>query len=80
MKVRDWMTAEPLTVSPRTTVADARRLMEAEGFRHLPVVDGNRLIGIISDRDVGIGDAQLRAATQADGVDDLLGMTGRSSR
>ena len=73
MKVSDWMTAEPFTMSPGTTVAEARRLMEAGGFRHLPVVDGNRLIGIISDRDVGIGDAQLRAATQVDGVEDLLG-------
>jgi acetoin utilization protein AcuB len=72
MKVRDWMTVDPVTVSPDTTVAEARSVMEADGFRHLPVVAGGRLIGIVSDRDVAIKEPALRAAVRQHNVEDLL--------
>lgn len=72
MKVRDWMSPDPVTVSPDTTVAEARALMEAEGFRHLPVVTGGTLLGIVSDRDVAIKDAALRAAIRQRTVEGLL--------
>ncbi|HUH08614.1 MAG TPA: CBS domain-containing protein [Egibacteraceae bacterium] len=59
MRVRDWMSPDPITVTPFTDVAEARRLLHRYGIRHLPVVDHGRVAGIISDRDVQITDAAL---------------------
>jgi acetoin utilization protein AcuB len=56
------MSPDPVSVSPEATVAEARELLESQGFRHLLVVADDRLIGIISDRDVAISAAALRAA------------------
>ena len=52
MKVRELMTGAPITVSPETSVFDARRLMLKERIRHLLVTDDRRLVGIITDRDI----------------------------
>jgi acetoin utilization protein AcuB len=50
--VRDYMVS-PVTAVPETTsLLDAVLLMRRSGFRHLPVVDGERLVGIITDRDL----------------------------
>lgn len=63
MKVRDWMSAEPVTATPEMTVSQARSIMQDRGVRHLPVVDRRRhVVGIVSDRDVMITDDELRAA------------------
>ena len=51
-RVREWMTAEPIAVSESTTADEAARLMVENGFRHLPVVDGERTLGVVSLRDV----------------------------
>ena len=51
-RVREWMTAEPVTLPPTATAEEAGRLMLEHGFRHVPVVDNGRAIGIISIRDV----------------------------
>jgi len=51
-EVQDWMTPAPETVAPDCTVAVARRTMDSGGFRHLPVVEQGRVIGIVSDRDL----------------------------
>ena len=50
--VNDWMIAKPTTVAPSTPMLEAERIMRQEGFRHLPVVEGDVLVGIISDRDL----------------------------
>jgi CBS domain-containing protein len=50
--VSEWMTKDPLTVPPDTAVEEALREMFDHGFRHLPVVDGDRVIGIVSMRDL----------------------------
>jgi CBS domain-containing protein len=51
-RVREWMTADPVTASESTSPQDAARIMVEEGFRHLPVVEDDRAVGIISIRDV----------------------------
>jgi CBS domain-containing protein len=53
-----WMTGGPLTIAPDATVDDALQLMVDGEFRHLPVVDGERLVGMVSMRD--ISGARLR--------------------
>jgi CBS domain-containing protein len=51
-RVREWMTADPITATIETSVEDAGLTMLEHGFRHLPVVEGERAIGILSIRDV----------------------------
>lgn len=72
MQVRDWMSTDPVTVAVDDTVSHARRLLDTEGVRHLPVIDDMRLVGIISDRDVAIREAALRDAILRHEVATLL--------
>jgi CBS domain-containing protein len=51
-RVRDWMTADPKTASPQTPPEEAARVMVEHGFRHLPVVEDEQAVGIVSIRDV----------------------------
>jgi len=50
--VGEWMTKDPQTASAEMDSGEAAQIMAAQGFRHLPVVDGNSVIGIVSLRDV----------------------------
>ena len=50
--VTHWMTADPTMVGPDTTVEEALGLMRTGGFRHLPVREGERVVGMVSIRDL----------------------------
>ena len=50
--ISHWMTRNPTTVEPDVQVDDALERMLEGGFRHLPVVEGPGVIGIVSMRDV----------------------------
>ncbi len=50
--VEDCMTKHPETVEPSDTTDQAAALMIHGGFRHLPVVDGGKVVGIVSIRDL----------------------------
>jgi len=52
MKVSAIMTPRPVTVSPDATLDEAIRMMDENRVRHLPVLEGNRLAGVVSDRDL----------------------------
>ena len=52
MRVSDVMTTNPITVSPDRAIRDALGLMVENAIRHLPVVEGDRLVGMLSDRDI----------------------------
>ena len=52
MMVRDVMSRRLVTIGPDTPCQEARRLMDDHRIRHLPVVAGGRLCGMVSDRDV----------------------------
>jgi CBS domain-containing protein len=55
--VSEWMTADPITVPPDTPVRDALERMISGGFRHLPVVDEEAVVGVVSMRDLSaLGD------------------------
>ncbi len=50
--VRDWMTSDPDTIEPDETTEHAATLMMHGGFRHLPVTEGETVVGILSIRDL----------------------------
>jgi CBS domain-containing protein len=50
--VRDYMSPKPETVSPDDTIVEVAEKFVTERFRRYPVVDGGRLVGIISRREV----------------------------
>jgi acetoin utilization protein AcuB len=52
MLVSDVMQAAVLTITPKTSLPEAIRLVQHRGVRHLPVVEDDRLVGIVSDRDL----------------------------
>jgi CBS domain-containing protein len=61
--VRTCMTPHPETIAPADDVEHAAVLMIHGGFRHLPVMDGGRLVGIVSMRDLvraTVGDSAPR--------------------
>ena len=51
-RVREWMTADPITASDETSADQAIRTMLDNGFRHLPIVENERAVGIVSIRDL----------------------------
>jgi CBS domain-containing protein len=59
-QIAHWMTRDPQTIAPGADVDEALRMMAAAHFRHLPVVDGGRVVGMLSMRDV------LRQTVSAD--------------
>jgi acetoin utilization protein AcuB len=52
MLTRDKMTRDIFTVEPKAKLDEIYKVMQAMGIRHLPVVEGRRLVGILSDRDI----------------------------
>ncbi|MBI2116919.1 MAG: CBS domain-containing protein [candidate division NC10 bacterium] len=52
MHVLQWMNRDLVTVSPDESFRTAMHLIRQKGIRHIPVVEGKRLVGIITDRDL----------------------------
>jgi acetoin utilization protein AcuB len=50
--VRQYMTPSPCTVARNEAVTIAHRMMREHGIRHLPVMDGVAVVGILSERDI----------------------------
>lgn len=71
IKVEDVMTPDPTTLEPSATVGDAYVLMKQHGFRHVPVVEGGALVGIVSITDIGRQGATV-AAILAKRVDEIM--------
>jgi CBS domain-containing protein len=51
-RVRQWMTPDPITASTDMALDDAAKVMLDHGFRHLPVMDGDTVLGVVSLRRV----------------------------
>jgi acetoin utilization protein AcuB len=52
MLVEKRMKGNPITISPQDSFRNAMNLIRQRGIRHLPVVEGDRLVGIVTDRDL----------------------------
>ena len=52
--VGDVMTSDPYAVSPEASAIEAARMMDGQNIGSLPVVEGERLVGIVTDRDLAV--------------------------
>jgi CBS domain-containing protein len=50
--VSEWMTPDPQSARPGTTIDEATQIMLLNGFRHLPIVEGREVCGVVSLRDL----------------------------
>ena len=74
MKARDVMTPNPITVTPQATLAEVWDIMREADIRHVPVVRGGVLIGMLSDRDLASLDVGRVLTTEgADALRRALG-------
>lgn len=72
MLVKDVMQAHAVTATLETRLPQLVRLLQRRGFRHLPVLDGAKLVGIISDRDLKQSMASAASTTEGRERDRLL--------
>src|SRR5687767_15160945 len=54
MKLRDIMTTDVVTATPSTDIAEVARMMRDQDTGVIPVCEGDRLLGIITDRDIAV--------------------------
>jgi CBS domain-containing protein len=52
MRVEDVMTREVVTLGPEDTLRDAVNAVQRNRIRHIPIVEGERLVGMVTDRDI----------------------------
>jgi len=60
LRIKDVMTPAPYRIEPEAHVISAKKMMAAHKIRHLPVVDGKRLLGIVSERDLALAASSCR--------------------
>ena len=75
MLVAEVMTAPATTIDASATLADVLAVMSRRGVRHLPVLAGDRLVGLISDRDLKRAVSSLATAGGTSNIQALLGQT-----
>lgn len=61
MRARRLMTEDPIFATPDTSISTVLDMLMEHDFRHLPIVEGNALVGIVSDRDLRPFQAQAWA-------------------
>ena len=52
MKVKNWMTKDPITITPDTLAVEAQKIMKENRIRRLPVVEKGKLVGIVTLRNL----------------------------
>ncbi len=55
--VKHYMTREPYSIRSTDSLTCAKDVMRSHLVRHLPVIDGERLVGVLSDRDISVVEA-----------------------
>lgn len=54
MPVEEFTTPDPVTAAESTSIEELSKLMKENGVRHIPIVRGERVVGIVSDRDIRV--------------------------
>ncbi|MGZ3419639.1 MAG: CBS domain-containing protein [Polyangiales bacterium] len=62
-EIKHYMTKKPRCVAVTDSVHRARQIMQASGIRHLPVLDGARVVGIVTERDIRLLETCGRGGT-----------------
>ena len=68
LSIREAMTPNPTTIESGTTAQEAARTMKSEDIGSLPIIEGERLIGVVTDRDIAI-----RIVAEGKGADTTVG-------
>jgi CBS domain-containing protein len=66
--IQEAMTPNPTTVEPATTAQEAARIMKSKDVGSVPIVEGDKLVGVITDRDLAI-----RIVAEGRGPDTTVG-------
>lgn len=69
--IQKYMTYEPVSIDGASCMAEAQTLMKEKKIRHLPVMDGKKVIGIVSDRDILQATSLLDADPNKVAVEDI---------
>lgn len=72
MLVEDVMTREVITASPETTVMETLSIARSNRIRHVPIVEGNTLKGVVSDRDLRSVSPSVLASTNVSLMEETL--------
>ncbi|NOX19000.1 MAG: CBS domain-containing protein [Chlorobi bacterium] len=59
MLIREVMHPDPISIPKETSLSDAYQLMHEKGIRHLPVVEGEKIVGVVTDRDLRLATSKL---------------------
>lgn len=70
--VRQYMTAHPHTIAREQSMLAARTLMEQKHIRHLPVLHDGALVGLISERDIGLVESLANLGLEGITVEDAM--------
>ncbi len=70
--IREYMTPTPVTVGQEQTLAHAAEVMKQHGIRHLPVLHGGQLVGVVTERDVALLSAQEHLDPSKISVEDAM--------
>ncbi|MBK7890646.1 MAG: CBS domain-containing protein [Bdellovibrionales bacterium] len=54
MPVEEFTSPNPITASESSSIEELRQIMDANGIRHIPIVNHEKVVGIISDRDLRV--------------------------
>lgn len=71
-RVGAWMTPQPHTIGDDQSLAAARERMQQHGFRHLPVLHGGHLVGVLSTRDIAMVESLPGVDITAINVDEAM--------
>ena len=72
MKVGDCMTTEPISIGEDTSMKEAAVLLRQHHIRHLPVVEGRVLVGIVTDRDIRKASPSLLSGVDTSKYEEVL--------
>lgn len=70
--IQEFMTADPVRVPPTLLVLEAHELMRRENVRHLVVMEGERLVGVVSQRDLYLIETFAQADPQNAAVEEAM--------
>ena len=60
------MTSAPLTIDISASIREAQNMMSGKGIRHLPIMDGDKVVSVLSDRDINLALVAIQGMSDSD--------------